>query len=69
MTDEKNIREAIHEAEADPVGHLRKDDTPSEPGKPEAVNLEREEPVTTAARRRAHDRDGFLKTDEDLYIP
>lgn len=50
---EKTLSEGIREAEAHPHGeHLRKDTTPDEPGKPEAVNLERDEPVTTAARRR-----------------
>lgn len=37
----------------------RKDTTPSEPGKPEAVNLERADPISTAARR----RDSFENTE------
>lgn len=49
---EKTIRDGIREAEKEGDDHLR-EETPDEPGKPEAVNLEREEPVTNAARRRA----------------
>ncbi len=47
----KSIEDGIEEAAASDGKHLR-DDTPEEPGKPEAVNLERDEPITTAARRR-----------------
>ena len=48
---EKTIRDGIREAEEEGEAHLR-EDTPDEKGKPEAVNLEREDPVSTAARRR-----------------
>lgn len=48
---EKTIREGIREAKKEGAGQLR-EDTPDEKGKPDAVNLERKEPVTTAARRR-----------------
>lgn len=48
---EKTLREGIAEAAGSHGEHLR-EDTPDEPGKPEAVNLERDEPVTNAARRR-----------------
>lgn len=49
---EKTLTEGIIEAAGDPSGARLSDSTPDEPGKPEAVNLERDEPVTTAARRR-----------------
>ena len=48
----KSLNEGIVEAAADDAGEHLRDDTPDEPGKPEAVNLEREEPVSNAARRR-----------------
>lgn len=48
----KSIEQGIAEAEADDSGEHLYEETPDEPGKPEAVNLERDEPVTTAARRR-----------------
>lgn len=74
---EKSIREAIREADRDPVGHLS-EDTPDEPGKPEAVNLERQEPITNAARRRVEperhgrtavggERDGFIRDKRDEH--
>jgi len=48
----KSIKEGVREAALDESGAHLRDDTPDEKGKPEAVNLEREEPVTNAARRR-----------------
>lgn len=49
---EKTLTEGIIEAQSDPTGTRLSDSTPDVPGKPEAVNLERDEPVTNAARRR-----------------
>lgn len=48
----KSIEDGLEEAAEDPTGEHLRDDTPEEKGKPEAVNLERDEPITTAARRR-----------------
>lgn len=56
MTEPKPIREKIRETSAD-GSHLR-EDTPDEPGLPQAVNLEREHPVSSAARRRDEFRPG-----------
>lgn len=49
---EKSIREGVREAEREPSAKRLREDTPDEKGRPEAVNLERDEPITTAARRR-----------------
>ena len=48
----KSIEDGIAEAADDDTGERLRENTPDEPGKPEAVNLEREEPVTNAARRK-----------------
>ena len=50
--EEKTLTEGILEAETVPAEARLPRGPPDEPGKPEAVNLEREDPVTTAARRR-----------------
>lgn len=49
--DAKTIKEAIREADERPAEERLEEGAPEEKGKPEAVNLEREEPVSTAARR------------------
>ena len=59
MVEERTIREGIRHAKPDGE-HLREDDTPSDPGIPEAVNLEREDPLSDAARR----RDAFAPQEE-----
>ena len=48
----KSIEDGVEEAAVDETGEHLRDDTPDEKGKPEAVNLERDEPITNAARRR-----------------
>ena len=50
--DEKTLKEGVREAERDPSAKRLRKSGSDEKGKPEAVNLEREEPVTDAARRR-----------------
>lgn len=60
MSDDPTIREKIRHASPD--GSHLEEETPDEPGIPEAVNLERDDPVTNAARR----RDSFA---EDEAIP
>lgn len=47
----KTITEAIRDAEERPAEERLEEEAPEEKGKPEAVNLERDEPVSTAARR------------------
>lgn len=54
MPRERTIKDAIREAEEEPGAKRLRESPPDEPGKPEAVNLEREEPVSTAARKRDH---------------
>ena len=50
--EEKTLEEGIREAEREPTAERLRAGAPEEKGKPEAVNLEREKPVTNAARRR-----------------
>lgn len=50
--DEKSLKEGVREAQERPASERLHEETPEQPGKPDAVNLERKEPVTTAARRR-----------------
>jgi len=50
VTEPKTIRERLREASA--TGTHLHENTPDEPAIPQAVNLEREHPVSNAARRR-----------------
>lgn len=47
----EKVRDASRESTPERVSHLR-ERGPEEPGRPGAVNLERDEPITDAARRR-----------------
>lgn len=50
--DEMSLRDALAEAEAHPDLSRLYESPPDEPGKPEAVNLELDEPYSTGVRRR-----------------